>query len=85
MEKIDGCKMCEMGLPHVLTLSAPNAVRLEVHAKGEWLVVECFPENAITTGFSILDSARKAIEKDGKKPPERLIEALALLKGMAGS
>jgi len=72
-----------MAKPHLLTMSAPNLVRLEIHIPDDdtlaWVAGP--PEEAIHNAWMILDSARRACEKGHRETPPSVIASLAALSG----
>lgn len=67
--------------PHLLTMSAPNAVRVEIHIPQDDIVagVEGPPEEAAGNAWCILDSTCRAYEKAGKSIPLSIRTARAAL------
>lgn len=77
---LEGLRMAK---PHLLTMSAPNLVRLEIHVPETntlaWVAGS--PEEAIHNAWMILDSARRACEKGKRETPAAVVASLSALAG----
>lgn len=72
--------MSEIEKPHVLTMSGPGKVRLELHVNGSSLWVEDTSDAMIGTAWCLLDSAKRSFEKAKKPVPDDIVKALKILQ-----
>lgn len=72
-------------IPHIVTLSGPGVVRVEMHLDGDDQIhwTEATPLAAVGTAWAILDSARRALEKSGVHVPSEVLMALAAIAPIA--
>lgn len=66
-------------IPHLVTMSGPGVVRLELHTSKGAAFVEGDVGQAIGNAWCILDSAARAAEKAGQPFPLMARLALSLL------
>ena len=69
--------------PHVVTMSGPDVVRIELHVEGRSTWAETDAIGALGTAWSIGDSAARAASKAGLPFPEAVVAALDVLRSAA--